>query len=357
MGKEDKGNGKKKVRRESAMTRALDITTIVGGRPRGEKDLVSKEFAMGLDLVITRAALSPKFREDLLGDPVGACGRHGIALKDSERQILAMLPRAELERTIDGVFGPAPSRRKFIKSVAASIVAFVAGEAVWLYAGCGGASPYYPSDYSVDTDVTQDEPAVAHDLWVSLNGMNCYLHVPASYAGAAQMPLVVAFHGAGETCLEMMERMVLQSDGYGYLALAVNWSGSLDDAATLDAIALADSLAADYGYRVETAARFIAGHLEGSVLALTRGLYEEAGWAGAAGFFGLPAESYRSVTPGSSVAKVHISMASSQPDYAQTEAYGAFLTSSGLGVHVELVDGSPDLTATRFTQGVLYIME
>ncbi len=61
------------------------------------------QVSQGIEKLVTLAALSPQWREKVLTDPLAAAAEAELELSDSERAIIAGIPRETLGKTIDGM--------------------------------------------------------------------------------------------------------------------------------------------------------------------------------------------------------------------------------------------------------------
>jgi len=125
--------------------------TIVGPRPAGEGAGRRADIPRGIEQLVTLAGVSPDWRETVLADPVAAAEAGDIVLSDSERSILASVPRTALEGMIDRF---ARSQGRTLRSVAADAgkVAAAALLATSLTTGCFpslGSRPDAPPEQSV----------------------------------------------------------------------------------------------------------------------------------------------------------------------------------------------------------------
>jgi hypothetical protein len=61
------------------------------------------QVSQSIEKLVTLATLSPAWREKILADPLAAAAEAKLELSDSERAIIVGIPRATLEKTIDGM--------------------------------------------------------------------------------------------------------------------------------------------------------------------------------------------------------------------------------------------------------------
>jgi hypothetical protein len=153
--------------------------TIVGGRPMHRAVAVS-DLPVGLEQVLTIAGLNFHFRRRLQEDPAGAAAGVGIDLDQTELELLGSVSAEQLEGMARRTVPPAgPSRRQFIRNVAASVVALVAGDAFLLCSGCTGADTW-SYDQGPHPDRSPDRIPASVNKMVTLAGHVCYLYVPGS---------------------------------------------------------------------------------------------------------------------------------------------------------------------------------
>ena len=190
-----------------------DGVTIVGGRPM-HRAVETKDLPQGVEQVLTLAGLDPDFRAAVAVDPVAAAAGKGIALDPVEAALLQSMPADAVAAMADKMIIPRkPGRRSFIKAVSASVVAMVTGNAFLLCSGCTGADTF-------------EQDAGPEQRWMTLAGYTCYVCIPSSAAeaGAPSLPVLVALHGEGETCLSSAQRWQAAGEQFGFCLVAINWT-------------------------------------------------------------------------------------------------------------------------------------
>lgn len=225
-----------------------DGVTIVGGRPLRRAVPVS-ELPVGIEQLLTIAALDAVFLERVAADPVAAATARGIRLDGAEVALLRNATPALLRQMAERLVVPRTmDRGTFMKAVAASIVAMVTGNAFLLCSGCTGADTY------------EYDGGGARQQWVTYGGYTCYLYVPERVDADASRPapIMVALHGEGETCLSNVQRWAQTADSYGFILLSVNWTEEANTDAGVDELAhVLASLAGIALDRRESAGRFL----------------------------------------------------------------------------------------------------
>lgn len=147
-------------------------TTIVGGQPRGRRELLN--IHVGVEKVLYTAAVDPEFRRALLADRAAAVEAQGFALLDSELAMLRAVPEAQLLASIDGMdlSDDNLQRRTFLRAVAASAATVIVGESV---AGCDMADDgSRPDDIGLKPDAGPGKDSIAvdaHDMGSAANGI------------------------------------------------------------------------------------------------------------------------------------------------------------------------------------------
>jgi len=190
-----------------------DGVTIVGGRPM-HRAVETKDLPQGVEQVLTLAGLDPDFRAAVAVDPVAAAAGKGISLDPVEAALLQSMPADAVAAMADKMIIPRkPGRRSFIKAVSASVVAMVTGNAFLLCSGCTGADTF-------------EQDAGPEQRWMTLAGYTCYVCIPSSAAeaGAPSLPVLVALHGEGETCLSSAQRWQAAGEQFGFCLVAINWT-------------------------------------------------------------------------------------------------------------------------------------
>lgn len=224
--------------------------TIVGGRPMRRMVDVT-ELPQGVEQVLTLAALSRSYREAVAKDPLNAAASKGILLDPIEADLLKAIPPKQIAAMAKGLIKPPGiGRRKFIKTVSASVAAMITGSGFLLCSGCTGED-----GWESDT-----EPSDPEELWINLSGFTCYVYLPRGrHPGAVSADslipgTMVALHDENETCLASAQRWRTAADNFGFAILAVCWdeNTTLDiEDTTLDGLVIRDMLRSfhdDYGY-------------------------------------------------------------------------------------------------------------
>ena len=133
--------------------------TIVGGRPmaRRKKKL---RIPIGLEKTLYLAATDRQFRTSLLDDRNQAVRQAGYDLEESEANILKSVPQSVLTSMIDAIDTKRHTRRRFMRNVAACVLAGSAMiEATGCPGPCTGAEPDPPPQDSVSSDQTDGDEA------------------------------------------------------------------------------------------------------------------------------------------------------------------------------------------------------
>jgi len=95
----------------------------------------------GVDVLITKAAADPAFREILLAERDGAAAHIGLNLEPAEAELLRSIPRKQLEHIIGGTKVPPAARAAFAGYAAAAMIAAMGTVTVGCCHGCGGSRP------------------------------------------------------------------------------------------------------------------------------------------------------------------------------------------------------------------------
>jgi len=116
------------------------LTTIVGGRPRPEKQ--AGGMTLGVERVLLLAAGDEEFKARLLAARAAALDGSGVALTPTERTILLAAPEAQLGLMIARLTPAEPERREFLKHAARTAAAGVLLGLGGLFGeGCGCERP------------------------------------------------------------------------------------------------------------------------------------------------------------------------------------------------------------------------
>lgn len=108
-------------------------TTIVGGRPPGSGKSIG-DIPRGIEILMKKAAVDPKFRKLLLENPKKAAEQIELQLDATELAMLQSAPKEQLNQIIDQTEVPFHVRRNLLKATTAvAILGVLAG--VGIYAG------------------------------------------------------------------------------------------------------------------------------------------------------------------------------------------------------------------------------
>lgn len=287
----------KKRRTKTIMSKLLNITTVVGGRPRGSREFNGLKLSLNIDYLLTRAALNESFKKELMEDPIGTCERHGFNLSESEKILLSSMSKEELEATINSIFPPMnQSRRRFMKAVPKSIVALITGRALLELYGC-------PTGITTE-DIGDGEERNQHsdtrneiNLWINLASYRCYLYVP-NLTSETPLSLTLLFHAYGETSLEMIERVSETARTHNTALLSVNWSGNPEYIDGIDTRSILEEFKSEYSqtYNIDTTKAVIMGYKEGGSVALVKSIFQDGTiWKKAASYFGVIPQKYKNI--------------------------------------------------------------
>ncbi len=155
--------------------------TIVGGQPRRKRpELGRVQVPVGLEKLLYLAARDPAFRARLLEEPFAAAESVSVTLRESERAMLEVAPRASLAAMIDGVAPANPRRRRFLGLVASAAASLAAGTVSCDQAGCVQSAGIGPEDAAADAD----EDADVVDGWsphINAGGVDADIDVDADF--------------------------------------------------------------------------------------------------------------------------------------------------------------------------------
>jgi len=317
-------------KRPSVMSRSVHVRTSIAGRSAG--DAGECGFPLGLDRVLVRAATDPAFRAALLADRRTAVAEAGLRLTDSEATILDAIPVEQLRQTIERVFVPRESRRGFVKAASASVVALLAGEAVWNTAACGGAEGDVPNFPDVQ---------VPGDYEISLGGFGCLLHVPTGHTAGSPTPLCLAFHGTTQANVDFAAFWRPVAEAQRFLVAAVGWTGSADAAAAV-AAGMLDSLTNDYDLNL-AAPIVAAGFGAGATIALDAALFRDPRFTGAIALSGAAPSDYASRPLADTRTCAFCSVGRADPNHDLVVTQEAFFRGAGLSTHLVELDGGTDI--------------
>jgi hypothetical protein len=316
-----------------------ESVTIVGGRPM-HRSVAVEELPQGVEQVLTLAALDHRFRVEVGRDPLAAAASKGIRLDPVEAALLAAAPPAQLAAMAERLVVPRGiGRRHFVEAVSASVVALVTGKAMLLCSGCTGA----------DTSWGVPDGNAPVQQWMNLAGHVCYVYVPAAVAAAhTPAPLLVALHGADETCLASVQRWRTAADSFGFDLLAVNWTEDAPTPETWDALvadlpAIASAFATTYP--IEGELRYLSSRGASTALAWRAGYLAAGGFQAAALLGGVPdgdwvGDASPLVAAMVATPALYYVLGAADPDHAAGSAFYTAVTGAGVVGHLDALAGS-----------------
>ena len=133
---ENRGTSGPQFRADRPLEREAVRPTIVGGRPPGGGQAFG-HIPRGLEVLLTKAAVDPRFRDRLLETRGEAAAEIGLVLSDAESLMLRAVPQAQLEAAIERTAVPAEHRRVFLGKVAAAMLAAIGADGADLALGMG----------------------------------------------------------------------------------------------------------------------------------------------------------------------------------------------------------------------------
>ena len=300
-----------------------DPVTIVGGRPM-HRAVSTADLPMGLEQVLTVAGLNYRFRLRLARDPVAAAAEMGIELDQTEVMLLRSAGPERVAEMARRTVPPTNTRRRFIKNVAASVAAMVAGEAFLLCSGCTGADSWTQKDIGA-----ADRGAKPAQLVSTLAGHVCYLYVPGKVLSdmGSPHPVLVALHDESETALAHSQRWYGAADAYGFSIVSVNWTETQKKPAELEQLARDLSAVAKAfakSYPVDSDRRYLCSRGNSTSLVYKAALLHDSGfWAAALLLGGVPADSCSASKPAGVVANhpaLYYLLGQQDADFARGEA-------------------------------------
>jgi len=323
-----------------------DGVTIVGGRPMRRAVPVS-ELPVGIEQLLTLAALDPAFLLQVMKDPVDAAKTRGIRLDETEAALLRGAGPDRLRQMADRLIVPKTiGRGTFLKTVAASIVAMVTGQAFLLCSGCTGA------------DTWESDGGKTRQDWVTFDGYTCYLYVPEALVADPTLPapIMVALHGEGETCLSNVQRWHSAADAYGFVLLSVNWNEQpLTDAGLSDLIQALASLATLGLEGRASSGRFLCSRGTSTPLAFESGLVRHAlAWDGVVLLGGVPAGDWvaqpdqAAATISDNPPAVYFVLGEADSEFAQAKACAAAMKAKGVTCQDKVVAGTTSSAVLEF---------
>ena len=105
-----------------------NLKTIVGGRSTPGRDSV--DFPRGIEILLKKAKVDPRFRKLLLQDPVAASRSIELALKDNEKKILLNTPGEVIEKMVESSFVPKHHVSTFLNAKAAAMLSLILATSV-----------------------------------------------------------------------------------------------------------------------------------------------------------------------------------------------------------------------------------
>jgi hypothetical protein len=105
-----------------------NLKTIVGGRSTPCRDSVG--FPRGIEILLKKAKVDPRFRKLLLQDPVAASRSIELSLEDSEKKILLNTPGEVIEKMVESSFVPKHHVSTFMNARAAAMLSLVLATSV-----------------------------------------------------------------------------------------------------------------------------------------------------------------------------------------------------------------------------------
>ena len=330
--------------------------TIVGGRPM-HRAVSTADLPVGLEQVLTVAGLNYRFRRQLQQDPVAAGRSIGVELDETELMLLRAAGPERVGQMARTTVPPKNTRRGFVKTMAASVAALVAGEAFLLCSGCTGAD-----SWERDMGPGPDQGKKAVDLVSTLAGHVCYLHVPGKVLNdmGNPHPVMVALHDESETALANSKRWAGVSDAHGVSIISVNWTEEPKTAADLDKLAqdLSDVVAAfGKSYPADADQRYIVSRGKATPIVYKAAFFEDSGfWAAAAFLGGVPSGTCEhgasKPAPAGLVAAppaLYYLAGKKDADFAKAEACAEmFEFYKKMPVHAEILDGATDSAVLKF---------
>lgn len=334
--------------------------TIVGGRPMHRAVRVS-DLPVGLEQALTIAGLNHSFREELKSDPVKAAARLGLELDPVEVELISSVSPAKLADMARRMLPPKDgSRRKFVRTMAASVVAMVAGNAFLLCSGCTGADSWEPDGGWPRQDIPPKLPDARQQM-ATLGNHICHTYVPGKVLAAPDTPapLLVALHDDGEMCISNVQRWRAAADNYGFSILSVNWTEEPTDLDDLDKLATdLNAVAHDFAqlYPVDPAKRYLASRGASSPVIFKAGIQLEGPWAAVVLLGGVPMET---CTYGLEVERpfalvdtpppLYYVVGQQDENFAAMNACAEMLSFYGLELKMEWLAGTTDTAQLSFS--------
>lgn len=166
--------------------------TIVGGRSSGSAE--RKDFPRGIEILLKKASVDPGFRELLLRDPVGAADSIELALKESERRVLASTSQSVLSAMIRNTFVPRHHVRSFLTQKAPALLMLLLASTVGYEAAASAgiesrsvASPRIKADSAEKLAVVQRALEQYRKEYGGYPSTNAWLGVTNPLAGYVEV--------------------------------------------------------------------------------------------------------------------------------------------------------------------------
>jgi hypothetical protein len=142
------------------------FTTIVGGRPPGSGTNVGN-IPRGIEVLVKKASVDEEFRKLLLEKKAEAAKEIDLELDKNEADMLAAIPREQLEKIIDNIKVPADQKHVFMSSLGKVMLALVlAGATVGIFLPAlqsVGISPDRMRELQMRNNASKDDPNDIND--------------------------------------------------------------------------------------------------------------------------------------------------------------------------------------------------
>ncbi len=139
----------KKKNSNRSLEKGATYTTIVGSRPPGS-DISIGMIPRGLEVLIKKASIDPKFKTLLLQMRSRAAKDIDLDLDPSEKEMLDSIPIKQLEKIIDNTKVKPESRRVFLGKAASLMLAAIGASII-------GCSPDTELDETLEVDESPNE--------------------------------------------------------------------------------------------------------------------------------------------------------------------------------------------------------
>jgi hypothetical protein len=121
----------------------------------------------GIEKLVALANLSPDWRKKVQADPLAAADEAELELSESERAIIASVPRATLEQMLDSIGSKLSRPVGLLKLTASAAAAALLAGSLAGCDGCSGVSrgisPDRPPEKKVDPDQEKDKKSEQPD--------------------------------------------------------------------------------------------------------------------------------------------------------------------------------------------------